>query len=73
VPRHTRRGDLQQEVVGDASESGGAIGHGIPDGCRSPGTGWQPSALPPAMVRAGRAAMIGVPPATGRERGASRA
>ena len=30
VTRHARRRDLQQQVVGDASEGVGAMGHGIP-------------------------------------------
>ena len=48
------------------------MGHGIPGRLPAPETGRLPSALPTAMVRAGAAAMVGFPPAAGREPGARR-
>ena len=52
VPRHARRRDLQQQVVGDASEGEGRLATAFRDDSPTPGTGRLPSALPAAMVRA---------------------
>ena len=68
VPRHARRRDLQQKVVGDASEGGGAIGHGIPRRLADARERSAAVGTSDGMVRApgGAAIVRACPPAAGR-------